>query len=179
MDLDRVVGSFEAFDRGMPFRQCGFPRVADALILQPASAIAQQASRFQVQDHVAQHPLNQLMIANRHTESFTLLGIFQRGFQRSLDEAGCARTDGVAPVVQRRHCNFEAFAFFAQTVGNGNAHIIKENAASVASPNAKFAVQRMRLNAFKRAFDDKRRHAALFLFLVGIGYHQEMVGKIG
>src|SRR5690606_14617383 len=84
--------------------------------------------------------LDKLVLGNGRAERLALLRVLQAVLETGADQAGRAAGDGVAPVVERRHRDLEAFVLFAEAVFDRHFDVIEGNPARRASAHAELAV---------------------------------------
>src|SRR5688572_8786210 len=95
------------------------------------------------------------MLPDLDAEGLALLRVLHAGIATRLDEARRARSDGVAPLVEREHRNFEAFALAPHQVLGRHLHVFHLEEAGVPRQNAPLLLQRAAREPLERPLDDE------------------------
>src|SRR3989442_5859324 len=183
VDLHAVGGRPLALHGGEPLGEGRLAGVAAALVLEPARPQPEQAGRVVVGDHLRDHLLDELVLADGPAEGLPLPGVLRRRVQASADEAGRPRGHGVAAVLEREHRDPEALALLPEPVLRRHLHVVHREAAGVAGDDPPLLLDRVRAEALERALHDEGAEPAvvpaLLLLLVGPGEDDEVVGDVG
>ncbi len=110
--------------------------------------------------HVGQHPLDGLIFGDGLAESFSLLGVAHRGFQRALRQAQRLRCDADAAAVERFERDSQALAFFAQAIFCRDAAILQRNFGGAREVQSHFIFVAADAKAGKIWLDQKGGDAA-------------------
>src|SRR5262249_27468102 len=132
VDLHAVAGRTLALHGREPLGQRGLPGVAPPLVLEPARPQPEEAGGVVVGDHLGDHLLDQLVLADGAPEGLAAGGVAHGGVQAGADEPGGPRRHRVAPVLQREHGHPEPLALAPHAVLLRHLHVLHGEAAGVA-----------------------------------------------
>ena len=102
---------------------------ARPLSFERRGAVAEQPSRFLLHDHLRDHILNHLELADLLAELHTLVRVLNRRLAAGASETHGSGAATEPRVVQIRHANLEAVAFLAQHVFLRHLAIVEEQLA--------------------------------------------------
>ena len=124
-------------------------------------------ARLGAADHVAQHLLHHLELADRLLEDDALPGVARRDVDAGLREADRARGDAEAAVLDRVHRDLEALALLADEGVLRHPHLVEDELAGRERPEAVLVLERMRGHALGVGIDDEGADALAARLLVG------------
>ena len=139
----------------------------------------QQPGCLVVAGHLGQHLLDQLVLANRNAKGLTLVGIVHRFLEAGADETCRSAGNGIAPVVEARHGDFETLPFLSQSMAQGYWGIFKGDPARVTGPHSQLSMDGPRGHAWHLLLYDESRNATKTSSRVGLGEDKGMIRKCG
>ena len=91
VDLDRVERAGDRVVGRVPLRERRLARVPDAVVLQEAGAPDEEPAGLDPGEHLREHLLHELVLADLVAERLALVGVLERGVEAGLREAHVAR----------------------------------------------------------------------------------------
>ena len=183
MDLHAVRGGPLALHGGEPLGERGLAGVAPALVLQPAGPQPEQPGGVVVGDHLGDHLLHELVLADGLPEGLALPGVADRRVEAGPDETGGPGRHRVTAVLEREHGDPESLALLPEAVLGRDLDAVHREAARVAGQDPPLLLDRVGAEALEAPLHDEGAEAAvvapLLLLLVGPGEDDEMVGHVG
>src|SRR5712692_3208251 len=112
-----------------------------APVLEERRAQREQARRLDRRRHVGQHPLDHLVLADRHAEALALARVAERGLVRRDGDADGLRGDADAAAVDGRHGDLEPLPLLAEPAGRRHAAALEEQLGGVGGADAELVLR--------------------------------------
>ena len=139
-----------------------------------SSTEIEQTTGFAVSNHVSDHGLYLLMLANGLAKGDTFHGVFGRMIDTTLHKAYSAGSNRETAVIESRHGDLEAIAYLAEHIGSWNADFVEKERSSIRSTQAELAMDGLSFKAFGFGVYDKAADAFVAEALVDGGKDQCM-----
>src|SRR5262245_55001267 len=167
--LNCVAGRALGRDRGKPFGQTRFARVALPGVLQPAAAQPQQPRHLVVGLHARDHFLDELVLRDCLSEGLALHRIDGARIAARPNQSGGAGGHGKPPLIEGEHRNLEAFADAAEHVLFWHLHVVHLEEAGVAREDAPLLLECSAREPLERALDQEAGDARWITLLLLLG----------
>ncbi len=178
MYLHRIVGGLQRHVAGVPFGEGCLPGVAHAAVLELGGPVDEQPGRLQPRDRPRDHLLDQLMLADRLSERFALIGIGHAGIERRPRQPKRTGGDGKPALVDAAHRDLEPFAFFPDPVLDRYPDVVEGQLARIPRPDSELALDRAGREPFHPPFEDKGAQPLVLEGTVDTGEDEKVVGDV-
>src|SRR6266571_5378502 len=122
------------------------------------------------------------MIRDLRAESLALVRISNRRIARGTNHSGGARSHRESSLLERKHCDLEALAFFANQVFLRHPHILQRKVSGVSGADAQLAVNCSRSESLHASLNDEAGHARMVAFspllFLGPAKEKKIVGRV-
>ena len=114
--------------------------ITHAIVEVPCGFLIKQSRRFNTNGHLRNHPLDELMVANRRAKRLALFCIRDAFIETPTHESCRCCTDVRTRLVEGLHRELEALTFRRQNVFLGHDDVIKKNLRRVAGTLPEFVL---------------------------------------
>ena len=155
VDLEGVGGGLQGdVGRGHLRHRRGVAR-PEPVILEVGQPVGEQPRALGAADHVAQHLLHHLELADRLLEDTALPCVVGRDVNAGLREPDRARGNAEAAVLDGVHRDLEPLPLLAHERVLWHAHVLEHELAGRERPKAVLVLERMRAHALRVGVDDE------------------------
>ena len=146
-------------------------------VLHPGHLEVKEPADLVVARHARDHLLDELVAPDLLAEGLPLTRVFDRRIQAGTDSAGCARRDGVAPVVEAAHRDLETVAFVTDSIRLGHLDIAHEDRPHIAGADSQTILDRLGAQGLAAglAVEHERRDATIAGFRIRLREHEQEV----
>ena len=116
--------------------------MSNAVVLHPADLVVEQSPDVAAFCHRCNHLLDELLGGDRLSADGPIFGVLGTGIKAGVDDSDRSGGDGISPVIEGRHCDFESISFFADSIFDRDPKVLEEDLASVSGTNSEFSFER-------------------------------------
>ena len=176
IDLHRIGRDAHGGVRGVPLGHAAGRCNLLARVAHPRRAPGEEAGRFDGDRHLGQHPLDQLLVADRPPELRALEGVVARVLQRAARQADASGGDADPARAKGRQGDLEPLPLVPEPVLGGNPGFLEDQLVAGRGPNAHLSFLRPEPEALRLALDHERRDPVLAPAAVDRGEDHEDPG---